>query len=153
MNRWTITDCEPCHLRAVARNLRAGDAAEVAAYGEGSPMRVIWRSWKSSTICYTMLVDGEVAVIGGVVGSLMDAEGMPWLLTTAAVERVPVSFVRAARAHASEALKVYPMLANYVHAPYARAIWFLKLVGFTVDPPEQIAATGEMFCRFHMEAH
>jgi hypothetical protein len=99
-----------------------------------------------------MLIDGEPAVVGGVVGSVLGGEGMPWLLTTAAVERAPVAFVREARRNVQQALVAYPSLANYVHAPYKRAIGFLLLLGFAIDPPEPIAATGEMFHRFWMRA-
>lgn len=148
---WKIVECDPCHLRAVARALRAGDAAELAAYGEGSPMRVVWKSWRASIIRKAMLIDGEPAVIGGVVGSMLGAEGMPWLLTTSAVERAPIAFVRAARQEVLAAAEAYPLLANYVHAPYKRAVGFLQVLGFTIDPPEPIAATGEMFHRFWLK--
>lgn len=149
-DRWQIVDADPCHLRALARTLRSADAAEVAAYGSGSAMKVIWHSWKRSTIRKTVLVDGEVAAVGGVVGSLMGGKGMPWLLTSPAIERMPVTFARELRREVAGALAAYPELENYVHAPYRRALRLMEWAGFVVEPAEPVAETGEYFHRIHM---
>lgn len=148
--RWKIVECEPAHLRQLAQNLRPEDAEEVRALGQPSAMRMLYRAWRLSVIRRTALVDGEVAACWGVLGSMMGGEGTPWLLTTPAIERVPVAFAREGRREAAEMLAAYPRLVNYVHAPYRRAIGFLKIVGFSIDEAEPILPTGEYFHRFWM---
>lgn len=150
--RYTILDCEPCHLRTLARTLRAEDGAELAAMGTGSPQAILWRCWRTSVLRRAALVDGEVAAAWGVTGSMMGGTGIPWLLTSPAVERVPVAFVREGRRELAEMRALYPDLCNYVHAPYKKAIRFLALLGFTIDPPEPILPTGAYFCRFSMRS-
>ena len=150
--RWQIVGCEPCHLRQLARTLRADDAEEVRALGQPSPMRMMYRTWRASVVRRTAFVDGEIAAAWGLIGggSLMAATGVPWLLTAPAIERVPLDFAREARREVREMLDIYPLLENWVHAPYRRAVGFLKIVGFTIDEAQPILPTGEYFHRFWM---
>lgn len=149
MRRWQIIDCEPCHLRTLARTLRREDAEEVMALGQRS-WRVLLEAWRASAVRRTALVDGEVAACWGVCGPMTGGTGIPWLLTAPAIERVWIDFAREARREVREMLEVYPDLENYVHAPYKRAVGFLKVLGFAIDEPKPLAPTGAYFHRFHM---
>lgn len=149
--RYIIVDSERSHALMLRRALRTGDRAEIDAAGI-TDARAVWRSFSVSILCRTAFVDGEIAAMWGLGGTLMAERGSPWLLTTPAVEKVPFAMVREAKKHAEEMLAVRPYLANYVHARYTRAVRLLHLIGFTVSEPFPFGPRGEMFCKFEMRA-
>ena len=149
--RYIIVDSERAHALLLRKALRTGDRAEIDAAGI-TDARAVWRSFSASILCRTAFVDGEIAAMWGLGGTLMAERGSPWLLTTPAVEKVPFAMVREAKKHAHEMLTVRPYLANYVHARYTRAVRLLRLIGFTVSEPFPFGPRAEPFCKFEMRA-
>lgn len=155
-HRYTVQPATPEHVYALAAKLRPEDCAEIVGSGN-SPKRSLWRGYRNSVMCETAFVDGEVAAMWGLcVGfvpglSLLGNIGRPWLLTSAAVERVPFAVVREARRAVQGMLMVKPILENYVLASYARAVRLVRLVGFTVDAAPVMSPSGVAYLRFHME--
>jgi len=154
-DRHAVVPATAEHVGMLAANLRAQDLAEIA--GTGSTVkRSLWRGYRNSILVETAFVDGEVAAMWGlccgyVPGlSLLSDVGRPWLLTTAAVERVPVTTVREARRAVERMLMVKPVLENYVLASYDQAVRMLRMIGFTIDPPQPVGRDGEPYSRFHM---
>lgn len=146
--RYEIIESEPKHVRLLAEKLRDDDRREIDCAGL-PVMKAIWRSYRHGIIRRTAFVDNEIAAMFGLSSTvLLGNSGNPWLLTTAQVEKVPVSFVKEGRKCVQEMLDVYPVLFSYVDAKYARAIKFLKLLGFTVGRPEPFGVNGAPFCRF-----
>jgi hypothetical protein len=151
---YTILPTEPRHLYELAANLRPADATEILGSGN-SIKRSLWRAYRNSVLCKTAIIDGEVAAIWGLcVGmrpgvSLLSDLGVPWLHTSAAVEKLPLSFVKVAKAELAAMLTLRPRLENHVAADYAQAVKFLRLIGFTVEAPVK-AESGMQYCRFHM---
>lgn len=151
MTRYVIVDLAPAHIHVVARNLRDGDRAEVEATGL-TPQRALWQSYRASHIRRAALVDGKVAAVWGCSGPLMAAVGHPWLMTTAAIEAIPVSFVREARSEVAAMLAVHPRLINFVAARYTRALRFLEALGFAIGGESdalRVGARAELFLPFH----
>ena len=129
--------------------LRAGDAAEVAAYGL-TKEQAIADSLARSLWAETYLIDGEVAAIAGLgLSSLLGGHGVPWLLTGPACERHKRRFVLESRRQVARMLGEAAPLINYVHADYARAVRWLEWLGFTLDAP--VAIEGAPFRRFIKE--
>lgn len=128
--------------------------AEIVGTGN-TPKRSLWRGYRNSVMCQTAFVDGEVGAIwglcvGALVGStLLSDVGRPWLLTSAAAERVPIAFVKEGRAATERMLRVKPFLENYVLASYTRAVRTLRIMGFTVDEPQPCGLGGLLYSRFH----
>ena len=56
---------------------------------------------------------------------------IPWLLTTPAIQKVWLPFLRGSRTWVNDINKKYPILYNAVDAEYTLAINWLKFVGFT----------------------
>ena len=55
----------------------------------------------------------------------------PWLLTTPAIQKVWIPFLRGSRKWVEETNNKYPLLFNAVDADYKVAIKWLRFVGFT----------------------
>lgn len=142
--RWQILDCQPCHIRALSRSMRAEDRAEIEILG-AMPRRELWRSFRTSLVARAALVDGEIAAAWGVCGPLFAPVGVAWLLTAPPVERVPLACVRVGRQETREMLAFFPTIANRVHAPYERAVRFMRLLGFDVGEPEPFGPQGAPF--------
>ena len=146
--RYTIIPARKEHCDELAYNMRAADRAEVQAAGLSS-YRAVNRAFRSGIMTRTAFIDGEIAAMWGLGGNLLSDEGQPWLLTTKAVERIPISFVKVGKGQVLEMLKFRSVLRNYVAADYFQAIRFLKIIGFNIGEPENIGAR-KLFCKFEM---
>lgn len=153
---YSVVSTEFDHLREINGTMREADRREIEGLGV-TVRQALWRAWRSSVMCRTGLVDGRVAAVWGLCVaqrpgvSLLSRTGVPWLHTTAAVERVPVGMVREARANVAAMLALYPRLENYVAADYAQAVRLLRLLGFTIDAPQPVGRDGAPYCLFHMD--
>src|SRR6185312_13064875 len=87
----------------------------------------------------TYLVDGVLAAMSGLCGSMLGDIGYPYLLTTKAVERVPVTFVKLAREGIAEMLRHKLRLEGHVAADYEGACRLLEVLGFRLERPETFA--------------
>lgn len=149
VDRVQIIPAEISHVYALAATLRAGDASEIEATGFGcrDGLRAIYRG---ALLRRTALVDGEVAAMFGLTGDALSDSGEPWLLTSAAVERVPCAFLRIGRQQVATMLQMKPVLHNYVMASYTRACRFVILLGFTLGEPEPMGPKSIPFRKFEM---
>lgn len=152
---YEIVPAEVEHVYALAERLRPRDEKEIRDCGI-KPRRALYRAFRNSVMCKTALIDGEVAAMWGLcvglrpgVSPLSDL-GVPWLHTAAAVERIPVSFVKVARAELALMRANRRRLESFVAADYGQAIKLLRVLGFTVERPMPIGANGAAFCRFHL---
>lgn len=143
-----IVPTTPQHLRELAPNLREEDKAEILAFGL-SLEKALWRSYKSSVMRRTALIDGEVAATWGVCGHFLGTVGAAWLLTGKAVNKVsPLKFTRIYQEEVKEMLRLFPSLCNIVDANHSAAIRLLSIVGFKLHPPEVMGKRGKLFIRF-----
>jgi hypothetical protein len=133
------------HVLAVARDLRAGDAAEIAALGV-EPVAGLSRAVAQSETAYCAFFDGAPAALFGVVpyagasplqGS---ARGNAWLITTNVVDRNKVSFVRASRIALEHLMQRYEYLECLVDARYEGALRWAAALGFEIGiaGPDQV---------------
>lgn len=153
--RYRIEPATREHVLTIGAKLRAEDRAEIAGLG-GSVRKALWRGFRNSIWCRVATFDGELAAIWGLCVGMhpglgpLCSKAVPWLLTTDAVERLPVTFIRHARREVASMRTLYPVLENHVAADYRRAVKFLGLLGFTVDAPAPIGVGGALFRRFHI---
>jgi hypothetical protein len=152
---YTIQPTEIAHIYALAESLREQDRLEILNLGFGVK-KALWRAYRNSIMCKTALVADKVAAIWGLgiglragVSPLSDL-GVPWLHTSAAIESVPFSFVRVAKAELAAMRKLRPRLESFVAADYAQAIKFLRILGFAVEKAEPVGLNGALYCRFHV---
>lgn len=135
------------HVYALSERLRDEDRHEIESAGL-DPRRCLRDSFKNALHRRTAFVDGEIAAMWGLGGEFVSHVGSPWLLTTKAVERVPVSFVKIGRSELADMLSLRNRLENYVAASYGRAVRFLNVMGFSIDPPKPFGPRQELFRRF-----
>ena len=112
-------------------NLRPEDRQEVLA-SHGSTREAVQIGFDESEECWTIIVTdtGEIAGIYGL-ARYDDTLGVPWLLTSPAIKKVWLPFLRGSRKWVEEANNKYPLLTNAVDADYTVAINWLRFVGFT----------------------
>lgn len=137
------------HVEWVSRRARKADTDELWAAGYLSP-EACMRSGASRGVAITGLIDQEpVAVWGVVPASIVLGIGVPWMVTTRALDddaRARV-FLRACRAGLATITDGYDILMNYVDARNGRAIRWLRFMGFDVDPVAR--PYGAMRLPFH----
>ena len=130
---YSIVPAKFHHIPDLVGALRFDDWDEITCFGV-RPFVAVRQSFKSSHVRRTVLVEGEVAAMWGLAGVMLGT-GYPWLLTGKAIERIPVSFVREARAEVREMLEHCNRLEGVVIDRYSRAKRFLTVLGFTLGEP------------------
>jgi hypothetical protein len=136
-------------IYALAAHLRDGDRAEVVALGL-DPREAIRRCYRHAIQRKTYLVDGEIAAMSGLCGALLSDIGEPYLMTTASAAKMPVSFVRHARAAVAEMLIHRARLEGHVAASYRGACRLLEVLGFVLGQPLPLGPQGTLFRRYSM---
>lgn len=145
----TVRESVVADVYALAANLRPGDRDEVESLG--LDVRVgIRQSFRHAIQRKTYLVDGEVAAMSGLCGILLSDVGEPYLMTGPAVERVPVAFIRHARAAVSDMLRQRKRLEGHVAASYTKACRLLQVLGFTLGESLPTGPNGALFCKYTM---
>ena len=124
--------------------MRAEEVAEVFAATGLEPEAALLTYMKLSVFSRAVFFDGELCTIFGVMET-PEGVGIPWLLSSDAVERHPLSFWRASKAILLELRKLYPVLLEYADARYTRCISWARRLGFTVAPAEPHGVLGLPF--------
>jgi len=148
--RYFIRPADITDVYALARNLREDDRIEVTAMGS-TPITALRTSYRNAIFRRTAFVNGEIAAMWGLGGSMLGAVGYPWLLTAPPIEKAPVAFLRGARREVVLMLRHKSRLENHVLAKYTRACRFLEALGFTLSDPEPYGLNGAMCRKFTME--
>ena len=137
------------HAVILANNLRDGDRREIEVCGL-TPKRAIWKSLRNSLYADAIFVDGDLALMFGLCSSYIGHTGYPWLLTTPAVARMPIAFIKVGRQQVQKMLEWRPQLIGYVDASYGGACSFLIACGFKLDEPEPFGINNAPFRRYHI---
>ena len=145
--RYQIVPATNAHVYTLAANLRQGDADELEATGF-HVKHGVRKTFRAALLRCSVFADGELAAMFGMGGDALSNVGTPWLLTTKAIERVPVSFVRVGRQIVQDMLHEKPILVNYVDARYVSACRFVEVLGFVLEPPAPFGPKGALFRRF-----
>lgn len=148
----TIVPSTTEHVRELANCLRAMDKIELDKVYGFPPHKALWRCFKGSFLRHTAFIDGKLAAMWGVGGTLMGQVGNPWLMTTDEVYKIPpLLFARTYQHEVLRMLKLFPVLTNYVDADYEAAIRLLDIIGFKLGEPELVGVHGEPFIKFEMK--
>jgi hypothetical protein len=145
--RIRVVPSEVGDIYALAAKLRAADRAEVESLGI-DPRIGIRKSFRHAILRKSYYVDGELAAMSGLCGSMLGDIGQPYLMTSAAVERVPVTLVKLARLGVAEMLQHKLRLEGHVAASYLGACRLLAAIGFSLGEPEPIGSRGALFRQF-----
>lgn len=148
-----IRPTEPGDAARLFANLRPSDLAECQAYGQADIAAGIEASVRRSVLCWTALVDGEVAAILGVAPlNILTGIGSPWMLGTPLVDRYQRVLVRKTPEYIARMLKAFPHLVNFVHARNTTSVRWLRRLGFTLHEAVPYGPLGEPFHPFELRA-
>lgn len=143
----TIRDSTWGDVLELKDDLREGEQKEIMAYGV-SPQEGLVDSFRVSIMRRTALVDGKVAAMWGIRGTLLGEVGNPFLLTGHEALKVsPLVFTRVYINQLQDMKDLYPILENYVDASYDGAVKLLKLAGFKL---EEVMIKTNLFYKFSM---
>jgi len=136
----------------VALNLRTADKDEIWASGKHLPMPCLLQAHRLSTGCKSLIIEGEVACIFGVVPlSMIGGIGSPWMLGTDLIEKYPLTFLRKCRNSVLAMTASYGTLLNYVDTRNVMAIRWLFWLGFDINKySESFGPFGMSFHRFEL---
>jgi hypothetical protein len=131
--------------------MRREEQIEVWAHSHCSPELAVARSLEACSAPIAAVVNGETMGVFGVNPvSLLLGQGIPWLLTTPAVDRYPLTFMRLCRWLLPDYRRRWPVLMNFIHAKHTRSIAWARRLGFTVFDPSPMGVDGEDFCRIEL---
>lgn len=138
------------HVGPIATRMRTDDVLECRAMGL-TPKAALRTALRSSSICVTAKVDGRPeAMFGLVVTNALCGAGSPWMLGTEAIYDHPREMLRGAGPVIAAMVDSTPSLSNVVSAGNARAIRFLRRLGFNIREGVIVIA-GTEFLAFDME--
>jgi hypothetical protein len=139
----TIEPASPADVEALAARLHADDAAELDAAG------VELHKALASVPCRALRWHGDlVALFGLLPPSMVTPCSVPWMLCTTVLNQVPRRSMAAISQQVVAGWKAESTaMANLVHRHNARALRFLRFLGFTVDADP--VGPGGQFFYFH----
>lgn len=127
-----IVNTCPYHLRELAEAMTA-DSKDVASRLGYTPLKALWHSYRNSLYCKTGLIDGKIAAIWGLSGSMLAEVGKPWLIVSPEVKQSPLRIAFIYRKELNNMLKLFPVLEEWCPADNEPSIRMLELMGFRVD--------------------
>lgn len=139
-------------IREVAVDMRQSDHEELLAMGFPSPPEALGHSHRISRWSAAAIWEEKPVAIVGLVnsGSLISPVGVPWMLGTPEMYETGRSILTRAREVVYAMRQEYPSLLNYVWAENKMSVRWLKRLGFTIHPAEELPPYGEPFHRFEM---
>lgn len=148
---YAITPATMAHVAQMLPHVRQADRDEVLASAGQSVEALLGTCVERSEMAWAGLVDDRVACIFGVVGaSVLSETGYPWMLGTDLIDDHAKAFLRRNKAMVGVMLARYPHLTNYVDARNAKAIGWLRWLGFTIRPAVPYGAAQLPFHPFDM---
>ncbi|HTP29244.1 MAG TPA: hypothetical protein VMK12_26725 [Anaeromyxobacteraceae bacterium] len=143
---------EPADAGALAPVLRPEDVDEVRDSSNLEPEEAIALSLRASDVAFSLFLEGAIAAIFGVgpsdePSSLAGGQttGVPWLVTSRAVERHPRPFLEVCRKLLPVATERYPVLCNFVDTRHRKALRWARWMGFQVGHPIPFGPRGKPF--------
>jgi hypothetical protein len=119
--------------REIVPRLRARDLAGLCQAGD--PVDVVIEGLQTSIAAWTVLADGEIAVLFGFrLAMLLDDRVYLWMLGTTVIDQHPVTFLRKSRGVVRLMRKHYSLVYGEVACDYERSIRWLTWLGGKVRP-------------------
>jgi len=109
----SVIPAKPWHCGQMARILRTEHASAVLRLGI-APHRELWERFNTSAFRRALLIDGELAGLGGVVGNLLSPDGYVWLALAQSAMKHRFSVIREAKRQLAEIMKTRRYLSTAI---------------------------------------
>lgn len=129
----------------IASRLREADVREVLALGV-APGQALAMSFSGSDEAWTVLVDGEPAMMFGCRQGLLEDFAEVWALGTDRCTECPREMLVYGRQKIQELLTRFPRMRNFCDARYKASHRWLRRLGFTVKDPVSFGPQNMKFC-------
>lgn len=140
-----IRNTYPYDLRMMAEAMTA-DSKDVAERIGMPPLKLLWSSYRNSIICKSGFIDGKLAAIFGISGSMLAETGRPFLIMTPEVKKHPIRVAFIYRRFLKEFQNMFPVLEEWVPIENEDSIRLLELMNFHVSKNE-MKVGGQVFRR------
>jgi len=137
------------HIEPIASNMREADVIEVWLSSHRTPHQAMKEAFEVSVKAWTIMEDGvPIGMFGVSSVSVLGTTGIPWLLGTDGMLKIKRQFVRESAKYLRASHKLYPRLANFVHANNAESLRWLMWLGFDFSGPVKAGPDGAEFYKF-----
>lgn len=146
VRRMTADDIEP-----IAREARQADRDEIEE-GCGQTIASALALGLRSSVAAHVIVWGDtpLAAFGDVSYSPGAGIGIPWLISTNAIEQHPRAFLRICQPLVAQMMERHQTLVNYVDTRNTAAIRWLEWLGFSMGSPTPYGPKQLLFRQFQM---
>lgn len=134
----------------MAPRMRKAEVDEVWAAAHQTPLEALAASLEVSRDAQVWLVEGRPMALFGVGSwSVLNLNGIPWLLTAEGIEDHVRPFLRDCKQAVAAMREEYAILENYVDARNDKSVKWLRWMGFTIDPAKPFGVDQLPFHRLH----
>jgi hypothetical protein len=131
VTHFEIIEAQPQHCGRMARMLRQEHAAVLIGLGV-RPHHELRSSFEHSSFRRAWFIDGQLAAVGGVMGTAAESSGVVWLAVARWATRYRIAMLREARKQLAEIAVVKRTLQTLVFPADAASFRFAQRLGFRV---------------------
>ena len=144
MSRFEIVEARLHHCGQMARLMRREQREAIARAGY-DPHHELRSRFDSSSVCRALLIDGRLAALGGIVGTLLSPHGSVWVVLAEWASRAhPLTLARIAARQLDRIMQTYTEVASVLVGEDEPAHRLAVSLGFSVGAPILI---GNAVCR------
>jgi len=149
-----VRPAELADIQVLYDNMRQADRDElIAAYGQGNELWALKAALDTSIVSWSGFYDGKLCCVFGVgAASLLDENGVPWMVGTVELERHSGVLMRQCRGYIQSMHTYFSRLYNFVDVRNAKSIRWLKRLGFVFGEPVEYGVYGMKFLPFERNA-
>lgn len=130
MTTFEVVEARPFHCGPMIRALRKDHKAAFMALGHNRAHHELRTCFDDSHFRRSWLIDGKLAGIGGVRGTLCSPVGYIWLALSQDATHYPIQIMREARAQIAEIMEVKRSLGTTILKADSASMRFAERLGF-----------------------
>ncbi|CCO25100.1 hypothetical protein [Maridesulfovibrio hydrothermalis] len=118
-------------IESVAVNIRESDRIDMEGLHPGKPAEdIIMEDVQHSRVVYGLYLDGVIHGVFGVMPAGRRGTGIPWVVGTGEVDKIPLLFARASRSFLNMLQKSFPVLDTLVCSRNKKSVFWHRWCGF-----------------------
>jgi len=132
MTEFSLIDGRAYHCGQIVRRMRVKQQEAMMRVGVNLHAEVRNRFHSS---CYTKawLIDGELAALGGAIGSLVSSACFIWMVASEKATRYPIALARMSQGQIAHLSRTYSVLSTVLIGADAPSKSFAAFLGFSPD--------------------